>query len=122
MSRIVVIDTETTWTDEVMYIGAVMADSATYRILDSRYYLIEPACRFGGMYSGALHMRGTPREVRSGRREIIEELRRWLAENAVTRIFAYNALFDQKHLPELQDYHWFDMTLNSVKNIKNKLK
>ena len=30
MSRIVVIDTETTWTDEVMSIGAVIADGRDF--------------------------------------------------------------------------------------------
>ena len=59
MSRIVVIDTETTWTDEVMSIGAVIADGRDFSVIDSRYYLIDPAFRRGGMYSGVLHMRGT---------------------------------------------------------------
>ena len=46
MSTFVVIDTETTWTDDVMSIGAVIADSKNYSIIDSRYYLIDPAYRY----------------------------------------------------------------------------
>lgn len=52
MSTFVVIDTETTWTDDVMSIGAVIADSTDFSVIDSRYYLIDPAFRYGGMYSG----------------------------------------------------------------------
>lgn len=63
MSTFVVIDTETTWTDDVMSIGAVIADGTDFSVIDSRYYLIDPAFRYGGMYSGVLRMRGTPKEI-----------------------------------------------------------
>ena len=91
MSRIVVIDTETTWTDEVMSIGAVIADGRDFSVNDSRYYLIDPAFRRGGMYSGVLHMRGIPKEIISARHEMAADMRKWLETNSVDSIFAYNA-------------------------------
>ena len=35
--------------------------------------------------------------------------REFLAQNKVSRIFAYNAKFDYNHLPELAGYEWFDI-------------
>lgn len=109
MGRIVVIDTETTWTDEVMSIGAVIADSENYQAIDSRYYLITPECRQGGMYSGVLRMNGTPKEICGNRSEIMKNLIDWLDQQGVKSIFAYNATFDKKHIPELHSYNWFDI-------------
>ena len=109
MSRIVVIDTETTWTDEVMSIGAVIADGRDFSVIDSRYYLIDPAFRRGGMYSGVLHMRGIPKEIISARHEMAADMRKWLETNSVDSIFAYNALFDKRHMPEFGDYRWHDI-------------
>lgn len=109
MSRFVVIDTETTWTDEVMSIGAVVADSRDYRIVDSRYYLIDPAYRRGGMFSSVLHLRGTPEENVASRAKTAADLRAWLSSHGVDSIFAYNALFDKKHMPEFMDFQWFDI-------------
>lgn len=109
MSRFVVIDTETTWTDQVMSIGAVVADSRDYSVVDSRYYLIDPAYRHGGMYSGVLHMHGTPGEIIAGKQEMASEMREWLASHGVDTIFAYNAVFDKKHMPEFHDFRWHDI-------------
>lgn len=109
MSTFVVIDTETTWTDDVMSVGAVVADSSDFSVIDSRYYLIDPAYRYGGMYSGALRMRGVPKEIISARYEMVDDMRRWLNGYMVNTIFAYNAGFDKKHLPEFGDFHWHDI-------------
>ena len=109
MSTFAVIDTETTWTDEVMSVGAVIADNSDFSIIDSRYYLIDPEYRSGGMYSGVLRMRGTPKEIISTRNEVMEDMRQWLDSRLVNTIFAYNAAFDKKHLPELVDKPWHDI-------------
>ncbi len=108
MGRFAVIDTETTWTDEVMSIGAVIADSS-YRIVDGRYYLIDPAYRRGGIFSSALRMQGTPRERIVPRQIASMDLRAWLDGHGVESIFAYNAGFDKKHMPEFLDYNWYDI-------------
>ena len=109
MRHIVVIDTETTWTDDLMSIGAVIADGNDYSIIDSRYYLVDPSYRMGGMYAGVLHMPGTPGEIVNVRSEVMADMRKWLKDRSVEAIFAYNAVFDRKHLPELGDYVWHDI-------------
>ena len=49
-----VIDTETNWNDEVMSIGIVIADGATKEKIASKYYIITPEYRVGGMFSHEL--------------------------------------------------------------------
>ena len=39
----------------------------------------------------------------------MEELKGWFAEYGIEDIFAYNACFDRNHLPELEDFQWFDI-------------
>lgn len=109
MGRIVVIDTETTWTDQVMSIGAVIADAKDYQLIDSRYYLITPECRQGGMYSGALKIDGIPEAICGSRAKVLSDLKYWLKMYEVNSVFAYNAAFDKKHMPELGNYNWFDI-------------
>lgn len=109
MGRFAVIDTETTWNDKVMSVGAVIADSKNFRIIEGRYYLIDPAYRRGGMFSGALHMRGTPGELVLPQEKAAADLRAWLKQHGVDSIFAYNALFDKKHMPSFRDFHWYDI-------------
>ncbi len=40
MSRIAVIDTETTWGDEVMSVGVVIADAKDYKQIESRLMML----------------------------------------------------------------------------------
>ena len=54
-------------------------------------------------------MRGTPKEIISARHEMAEDMRKWLNSHRVNTIYAYNAAFDKKHLPELCDYRWHDI-------------
>ena len=42
MRKFMVIDTETTWSDKVMSIGAVVADAETIQPIDGRYYILNP--------------------------------------------------------------------------------
>ena len=108
MGNFVVIDTETTWTDTVMSIGLVIADEAC-QVLDSRYYLIDPAYRQDAMYSGALFLDGQPKPLVGSRRACMQDILKWLHEYDVCAIFAYNARFDCKHLPELSCCSWYDI-------------
>lgn len=108
-NKFAVIDTETTWSDHVMSIGVVIADSNTKSIIDSKYYLVDPEYKKGGMYSSALHMPGITEIITTTREEIIKNLDNWLKANGVTHLFAYNAAFDRNHLPELHTYTWCDI-------------
>lgn len=108
MGRFVLIDTETNWDDKVMSIGAVMSDRS-FQVLDSRYCILDPEYRREGMYSYVLRPNGTPQPIIASREEVIGQLKEWFAENQVDSIFAYNATFDKKHMPEFQCYEWYDI-------------
>ena len=42
MDKFLVIDTETTWSDQVMSVGAVIADACDMRPLITKYYILDP--------------------------------------------------------------------------------
>ena len=103
-----VVDTETNWDDEVMSIGVVAADPATMEGIDSRYYIIDPEYRVGGMFANELR----PEEegvIVTDRKQALKEIRQWLDTYQVRKLFAYNASFDRNHLPEYRDYEWYDI-------------
>ena len=102
-----VIDTETNWSDEVISIAVVIAHKKTYQIIDERYYIISPECEKPSMYEHALN--DYPPFAKCNREEVISDLRTLLLNHGVKNIFAYNAKFDYRHLPELADYFWHDI-------------
>ena len=53
--KFAVLDTETTWTDKVMSIGIAIADGKTKKLKDSKYYIITPEYKSGGMFSGTIN-------------------------------------------------------------------
>jgi hypothetical protein len=109
MGRFAVIDTETTWGDEVMSIGVAVADSKTFELCDKRYYILEPFKSFGGMYSHALYIDGVEPDVECSRGDAIAELGDFLSAHGAGSVFAYNAAFDYRHLPELSRFSWHDI-------------
>ena len=118
---IAVIDTETTFSDEVMSVGVVIADGKTYQMLDKRYYLINPIYRQSAMYSHALHQHGIEEFV-ANRAEIIQNIMQLLEQFDVSSVFAYNASFDRNHLPELSYVNWYDiMKLAAYRQYNDKI-
>lgn len=109
MSRFAVIDTETTWDDAVMSIGTVIADMATFELIDQRYYILTPFKNHGGMYSSALNANGIKPDRECSRETAMAELRHFLFDHGATSMFAYNAAFDYRHLPELNHLAWYDI-------------
>ncbi len=101
-----VIDTETTWSDEVMSIGVVIADATTFECVDKRYYILNPEYRHGAMYSGALHIE---KGIIATRREVMVMIQGLLERYQVSSVLAYNAGFDYKHLLELDYVSWYDI-------------
>ena len=77
IERFAVIDTETNWNDEVMSIGAVIADAKTQEKSDSIYYIITPEYRVGGMFSNELRPDGEDVHI-ADRRQALQEIRQWL--------------------------------------------
>ena len=102
-----VIDTETNMFDEVISVAVVVAHKETYQIIEERYYIITPECEKPAMYEYALN--DYPPFSKCNREEVISDLRTLLLNHGVKNIFAYNAKFDYRHLPELADYTWHDI-------------
>ncbi len=48
------IDTETTWSNEVMSIGVVIVDVDNMIPICAKCYIVDPAYKEGGMYSSGL--------------------------------------------------------------------
>lgn len=125
-----VIDTETNWHDEVMSLGVAIADRTTFKCLESRYYIFEQEARVGGMYSSVLYKctNATASANRNGaafetaqtttaaispitatRATAMADLSNFLSSKGISSIYAYNAKFDCSHLPELNDFDWYDI-------------
>lgn len=108
IDKFAVIDTETNWNDEVMSIGIVVADSETKKKIDSLYYIIEPEYRVGGMFSNELRLDEKGVRV-ADRNRALRAIKQWLDTYNVQKLFAYNASFDKRHLPEFSGYEWYDI-------------
>ena len=122
MSRFAVIDTETTWGDEVMSIGIAVADFADFGLIDKRYYIITPFKDYGGIYTCALYAKGIMPDLECPRGEAVSDIKAFLAEYGVSLMFAYNAVFDHRHLPELQYLKWYDiMKLAAYRQYNRKI-
>lgn len=107
--RIAVLDTETTWSNQLMSVGAVIADGETLKPLGRRYYVLPSARLEGGMYAAALYVGGIRPNLECSRAAAMDELRKFLLGHGVEKIFAYNARFDHGLLHELRSFRWFDI-------------
>lgn len=45
----------------------------------------------------------------TNRKRSIKEIKEWLNIYDVKKLFAYNASFDRRHLPEFVEYKWYDI-------------
>lgn len=109
MEYFAVIDTETNWADAVMSIGTVVADADTFRPVAAKYHILPAACALGGMYEDALFLDTPVKPILCSRGAAMRDLCLWLSRHGVTSVFAYNALFDRGHLPELDGFLWHDI-------------
>ena len=109
MDKFIVLDTETTWDNRLMSIGAVIVDAITYQQLDAKYYILTPEYKTGGMYSYALRIKGIKGPVVCSREKAIKNLIKCFALHNVGSIFAYNASFDYSLLPEFTAFNWYDI-------------
>ena len=122
MTRFTVIDTETTWSDNVMSIGVAVADADTFKLLDKRYYVLTPYKDHGGMYTYALYAGGVKPDLECTRKKALTDLMQFLSGHGVDAIFAYNAAFDYRHLPELAHLSWYDiMKLAAYRQYNQKI-
>lgn len=119
--NIAVIDTETNWNDDVMSIGLVIADSVTFAVREKYYYILTPECSVGGMYSDVLRLVDEKSiTIEQTREKALFSVKKVLRDNNIQRLFAYNASFDKKHLPELVEVEWYDiMRLAAYRKFNN---
>ncbi len=104
-----VIDTETNSHDQVMSVGIVLADERTFSPMVCRYYVFPKEAAVGGLFSNALNLAEKKVTKYCSRREAIREIIALLHQYGISRIFAYNASFDKKHLCELGNFVWCDI-------------
>jgi len=106
--HIAVIDTETNWHDQVMSVGIAVADAVTFKCVDKKYYVFDPECRVGGIYSNVMYHGGV-KGVSCSRSAAMKDIKKYLFSHKVEKILAYNAKFDYGHLPELAEFEWYDI-------------
>jgi hypothetical protein len=92
-----------------MSIGVVIADESTFEPIISRYYILTPEHKVGGMFSNTLYLKNIKIDLESSRRDVLSDIQKHFIENGVKKLFAYNATFDYRHLPELSSYEWYDI-------------
>lgn len=109
MKKIAVIDTETNWYDQVMSVGVAIAEADSWNMTGTRYYIITPECTKGGMYSSVMEYKGVQTDLKGSRNAVMQNIRKVLFSEGITDIFAYNASFDCKHMPEFADFAWYDI-------------
>ena len=109
MSIIAVIDTETTWGNEVMSIGVVVADSDNYSAVDKKYYILDPEYKLGGLFSHELMLVPGSDKCIVSREQAVSEIKDLFVKAGISGVFAYNAGFDKNHLPEISGYNWYDI-------------
>lgn len=75
------------------------------------------------MYTYALYVDGIKPNLECSRGKAMDELRRFFFSHDVATIFAYNATFDYRHLPELRHLAWYDiMKLGHIGNTTPKFR
>ena len=107
--RIAVLDTETNWEGALMSVGAVVAEEGLLLPEDHVYYALPEECAVGGLYEDALDLGGDLTPEWTVRESAVGRLAAFLREHGVTEIFAYNAAFDRRLLPELAGWRWYDI-------------
>lgn len=122
MGHFAVIDTETNWRDQVMSIGTIIAEDATFRVIDAKYHVLTPEYLVGGMFSDTLFADSRLKPTICSRKDALRELLGWLEAYDVRRVFAYNACFDRNHLPEMGRFVWYDiMRLAAYRQYNHKI-
>ena len=107
--KIAVVDAELNKNNEVMSVGAVVADSETFEISDERYFIITPENLEGGMFLKELRTGDCINAPAVSREEALQRIAFFLRDNNVKAIYAYNAAFDRGMLPELAEFTWYDI-------------
>ena len=76
--------------------------------INAKYHILTPEYLVGGMFSDTLAPED-PKAVLCSRAQAIGEIEDLLRKYRARGLYAYNAGFDRNHLPELQDFDWYDI-------------
>ena len=106
---IAVIDTEINRKDEVMSLGVVIADAATFDKKEEKYYIIEPEHTVGGEHSKSLRINEFVNVSTHSRKKAMSEITALLKRYEVRSIFAYHASSEFERLAELSSFDWYDI-------------
>lgn len=109
MPYFALIDTETNWNNELMSIGTVIADCETFKSVKVRYHVLVPEYKVGGMFSDVLFMDNRLKPILCTCDEAMKDLICLLKQYGVSSVFAYNAPFDRKLMPEMSIFDWYDI-------------
>lgn len=106
-----VIDVETNFDNEIISLGIVISEWDNFSIIENHYFIFSPECQKTSLYFGQLFQtRDKNINLTKGIRSAnISELINLLKKYNIKNIFAYNANFDMRCLPELNEYKWFDI-------------
>lgn len=117
-----VIDVETNWDNRAMSVGVAVGNDADFSLADKKYYVLSPEYQRGGFYSRALSDIDGKLITVCTRESAVKDMVRLFAEYAVADVFAYNAPFDYKCMPELHSYVWHDiLPVAANRNTNGKL-
>ncbi|MCQ2413274.1 MAG: AAA family ATPase [Clostridia bacterium] len=117
-----VLDVETTLAGNVMSVGLVIADKHSFNQVDQLYLVSEPECTENSMFRSALWLPNTPRAIMTNKQALGEHISRLLNQYGVHEICAYNAGFDQRALPCLNNFFWIDiMKIAPYKQFNSKI-
>lgn len=61
------------------------------------------------MFAHSLFLKNKEMNIKYSRKRAVDDLVNCLEDNQVENIFAYNASFDYRHLPELSSFAWYDI-------------
>ena len=108
---IAIIDVETSFSNNLMSVGVVIADKESFEYISGFYGIIVP--KEYGMFSDAIYKFRVDKSkfnVKELNREsCLAHVKEVLEENNVEYILGYNSGFDYRCLPELQEYKWIDI-------------
>lgn len=109
INKIAVIDIETNFDDDIVSLGIVIGDAKSYNILDAKYFVVYPAANIWGLYNSVLFLSNNFGTYKCQWQDVVRDVKKLLEQYQVKDIFAYNASFDYRHMPEFADYNWYDI-------------
>ena len=123
--RFALIDVETSYAEKVISIGIVISDDVSFNARKFKYFRITEHENTPAMYSESLDLglfvlNPKEHESRTKYLDAIKSIKQLLSDNGVKNLFAYNANFDKRHLPELRAFCWHDIIEKAAYKQTNK--